>query len=169
MTNIINHQIREKEVLVIDQNGNNRGLLATADALAMAERADMDLVVMQDKNKPFVCKIMDYNRALYEQKKREKERKKSQKIIEIKTIQLSSNIDIGDFARKTEKAREELLEGNKILVSLRLRGRENAHPQLGVATVNRFCDALSNIGTVTKAPKLDSRVITAMIEKRKEK
>lgn len=169
MTNIINNQIREKQVIVIDQNGNNLGLKNTAEALSLAEDAGMDLVVMQDKNKPFVCKIMDYNRAVYEQKKRDKERKKTQRIIEVKNIQLSAKIDVGDFNRKAEKAREELLDGNKVVVSLRLRGRENAHPQMGVEMVNRFCDAVANVGAVTKPATLDGKAVSAVIEAKREK
>ena len=124
MTGIINNEIREKEIIVIDQDGKNLGLVDTPKALSMAEDAGLDLVVMQDKKKPYVCKIMDYNRAIYEQKKRDKERKKLQKVVETKTIQLSYSIDVGDFNRKVEKAREELKEGNKVMVTLRLRGRE---------------------------------------------
>lgn len=169
MTNIINEQIKEKEIILIDENGANLGLKKTREALAIADEAGMDLVVLQDKARPFVCKIMDYNKYMYEQKKKDKERKKQQKVIEIKTIQLSCGIDVGDFNRKVEKAREELLDGNKVSVSLRLRGRENLHPQIAVDNVTRFCDALADIGTVIKEPKLDSGNVTAIIERRKEK
>ena len=169
MTNIINEQIKEKEIILIDENGTNLGLKKTSAALSLAKEADMDLVVLQDKNRPFVCKIMDYNKHMYEQKKKDKERKKQQKVIEVKTIQLSCNIDVGDFNRKVEKAREELEEGNKVSVSLRLRGRENLHPEIAVDNVTRFCDALVDVGSVIKAPKLDGRNVTAMIERKKEK
>lgn len=169
MTNIINNQIKEKQVIVIDQNGKNLGLKNTAEALRIAEAADLDLVVMQDKNRPFVCKMMDYNRAMYEQKKKEKERKKNQKISETKNIQLSYNIDVGDFNRKVEKAMEELLEGNKILVTLRLRGRENAYSEAGVNVVNRFCEALEEVGAKSRAATLESRVISAMLEPKRGK
>lgn len=168
MTNIINEKIQEKQVIVIDQSGNNLGLIDTKKALSMAEDADLDLVVMQDKKKPYVCKILDYNRALYEQKKKDKERKKSQKVIETKTIQLSCNIDVGDFNRKVEKAKEELKDGNKILVTLRLRGREITHAQAGVDKINRFCDVLTDVGTVTKPPKFDNRTISAVVEAKRK-
>lgn len=167
MTSIINEKIREKEVVVIDQDGKNLGLMETKTALSMAEEVGLDLVVMQDKKQPYVCKIMDYNRALYEQKKKDKERKKAQKVIETKTIQLSCNIDVGDFNRKVEKAREELKDGNKVFVTLRLRGREIAFAQAGVDTVNRFCAALEDNGTVTKEPNIDNRTISAVIEAKK--
>lgn len=164
MTDIINEQIREEQVIVIDQDGNNLGLVDTEKALSMAEDVGLDLVVMQDKNLPFVCKIMDYKRALYEQKKKEKERKKSQKAVETKTIQLSYNIDVGDFNRKVEKAKEELKEGNKISIVLRLRGREISYAHAGLDTVNRFCGELTEEGRVTKPTNLDSRTISATIE-----
>ena len=164
MTNIINNQIHETEVIVIDQNGKNLGLMPTANALSLAEDADLDLVVMQNKTKPFICKIMDYNKAVYEQKKKEKERKKLQKVVETKIIQLSYSIDIGDFNRKVEKAREELKEGNKISMSLRLRGREISYARAALDVAQKFCDELADVGVVTKAPKLDNRNIGAMIE-----
>lgn len=169
MTNIINEKIQEKKVIVIDQTGKNIGLIDTAKALSMAEDAGLDLVVMQDKKTPYVCKIMDYNRAQYEQKKKDKERKKLQKVIETKTIQLSYSIDVGDFSRKVEKAREELKEGNKILVTLRLRGREIAYARAGLENVVRFCEELSDVGVVTKAANLESRTVSAMVEAKKER
>jgi translation initiation factor IF-3 len=104
---------------------------------------------------------------MYEQKKKEKERKKLQKVVETKIIQLSYNIDVGDLNRKMEKAREELTAGNKVQVTLRLRGRENAYSRAALEVAWNFCNALDDVGVVAKAPNLDSRTIGAMLEPKK--
>ena len=164
MTDIVNDKIKEKEVILIDQDGNNFGLRDISFALSLAEEAGLDLVVMQDKVKPFVCKVMDYKRYLYEQKRREKEQKKKQQVAEIKRIQLSCNIGEADFIRKQKKAAEELQKGNKVVVNLRFHGRENLYNQAGFDVVSRFCEGLSDYGTIIKAPKLDGKNIDAMLE-----
>lgn len=152
----INEEIRDKEVRLIDENGNQQGVVHSDVALRMAEEAGLDLVKIAPQATPPVCKIMDYGKYKFEQGKREKEAKKNQKVIEIKEIRLSLNIDTNDFNTKVNQAEKFLKAGHKIKVSIRFRGREMAHTNLGLEVEKRFADALPD-AQVDKAPKLEGR------------
>ena len=153
----INEEIRDKEVRVIDSEGNQLGVMPIEEALRLAEEKNTDLVKIAPQAKPPVCKIMDYGKYRFEQAKREKEAKKNQRVIEIKEVRLSLNIDTHDFETKVGHAIKFLKSGNRVKVSIRFRGREMAHPENGLVTMNKFADACSEFGTVEKPAKLEGR------------
>ena len=153
----INEEIRDKEVRVIDSEGNQLGVMPTEEALRLAEEKGTDLVKIAPQAKPPVCKIMDYGKYRFEQTKREKEAKKNQRVIEIKEVRLSLNIDTHDFETKVGHAIKFLKGGNRVKVSIRFRGREMAHPENGLVTMSKFADACSEFGTVEKPAKLEGR------------
>ena len=153
----INEEIRDKEVRVIDSDGNQLGVMPIEEALRLAEEKNTDLVKIAPQAKPPVCKIMDYGKYRFEQAKREKEAKKNQRVIEIKEVRLSLNIDTHDFETKVGHAVKFLKSGNRVKVSIRFRGREMAHPENGLVTMSKFADACSEFGTVEKPAKLEGR------------
>lgn len=154
---LINEDIRDKEVRVVGADGTQLGIMPTREALALAIDANLDLVKIAPQAAPPVCRIMDYGKYRFEQAKREKEARKNQRIVEIKEIRLSLNIDVGDLNTKVKQATKFLGEGNKLKVSIRFRGREMAHPELGHEVMNRFAGMISEYGTVEKPPKLEGR------------
>ncbi len=131
--------------------------MSAKDALKLAEKANLDLVKIAPGANPPVCKIMDYGKYRFEQAKREKEAKKNQKVMDIKEIRLSLNIDVGDFNTKVNHAKRFLSDGNKVKVSIRFRGREMAHAENGNVIMDRFAEACAENGTVEKAAKLEGR------------
>ncbi len=131
--------------------------MSAKEALALAEKSNLDLVKIAPGANPPVCKIMDYGKFRFEQAKREKEAKKNQKVMEIKEIRLSMNIDTGDFNTKVNHAIKFLRDGNKVKVSIRFRGREMAHTDNGTVIMQRFAEACAENGTVEKAAKLEGR------------
>ena len=131
--------------------------MPSKDALALAEKANLDLVKISPNANPPVCKVMDYGKFRFEQAKREKEAKKNQKIVEIKEIRLSLNIDTGDFNTKANHANRFLSDGNKVKVSIRFRGREMAHTDNGLVIMQRFADACAELGSIEKPAKLEGR------------
>ncbi len=131
--------------------------MSAKEALALAEKSNLDLVKIAPGANPPVCKIMDYGKFRFEQAKREKEAKKNQKVMEIKEVRLSLNIDTGDFNTKVNHALRFLRDGNKVKVSIRFRGREMAHTELGLDVMQRFAEACSETGSVEKAAKLEGR------------
>ena len=137
----INEQIRDREVRVISSTGEQLGIMSAKDALKKAEEKNLDLVKIAPTAKPPVCKIMDYGKYRFEQAKREKEARKNQKVVEIKEIRLSLNIDTHDFQTKVNHAEKFLKAGNKVKVSIRFRGREMAHPELGLTSMEKFAEA----------------------------
>ena len=153
----INEQIRDKEVRLIDEQGNQVGVVPTAQALEQAEKANLDLVKIAPNAVPPVCRIMDYGKFRFEQAKREKEAKKNQKVMDIKEVRLSLNIDTGDFNTKVNHALRFLRDGDKVKVSIRFRGREMAHAENGKVIMQRFAEACAENGTVEKAAKLEGR------------
>ena len=153
----INEEIRDKEVRVIDSEGNQLGVMPIEEALRLAEEKSTDLVKIAPQAKPPVCKIMDYGKYRFEQAKREKEAKKNQRVIEIKEVRLSLNIDTHNFETKVGHAIKFLKGGNRVKVSIRFRGREMAHPENGLVTMSKFADACSEFGTVEKPAKLEGR------------
>ena len=165
----LNGEIRDKELRVITADGQQLGIMSAKDALHEAEIRGQDLVKIAPQAKPPVVKIMDYSKFRYEQAKREKENRKKQKTIDTKEIRLSLNIDIGDFNTKVNQAKKFLDKGDKLKVSLRLRGREMAHSDLGVANMQRFAQALREEINVDKAPKLERRQILMFLSKKPAK
>ena len=159
----INEKIRAAEVRVIDPEGNQLGVMKTDRALELAYEKGLDLVEMNAGGPTPVCKIMDYGKYRFEQQKREKEARKNQKIVEIKEIRLSLNIGQQDFDTKVRHAVKFLQDGNKVKASIRFRGRERAHANMGNVTMDRFAQALAEYGTVEKAPKLEGRSMQMFI------
>ena len=166
---LINDEIREKEVRVIDSDGAQLGIISLKDALAIAAEKNLDLVEIAPTANPHVCRIMDYGKYKFEQMKREKEAKKNQKVIEVKEIRLSLNIDTNDFNTKLKQAIKFLKDGNKVKVSVRFRGREMAHPELGTEMVQRFADGAAEFGSVDKMPKLEGRSMVMIISSKSGK
>ena len=153
----INEDIRDKEIRVISNEGEQLGIMSPAEALKLAESKNLDLVKIAPAAKPPVCKIMDYGKFRFEKAKREKEARKNQKIVEIKEVRLSLNIDTHDFETKINHARKFIGSGDKVKVSIRFRGREMAHPELGLTIMNRCAEALADCASVEKAAKLEGR------------
>ena len=154
---LINEDIRDKEVRVIAADGSQLGVMDTREAQRLSIEQNLDLVKIAPQATPPVCRIMDYGKYRFEQAKREKEAKKNQKVIEIKEIRLSLNIDIGDLNTKVKQATKFLQEGNKLKVSIRFRGREMAHPEIGHEVMKKFTEAVAEHGVVEKPPKLEGR------------
>ena len=153
----INEQIRDREVRVISSTGEQLGIMSAKDALKKAEEKNLDLVKIAPTAKPPVCKIMDYGKYRFEQAKREKEARKNQKVVEIKEIRLSLNIDTHDFQTKVNHAEKFLKAGNKVKVSIRFRGREMAHTELGLTSMEKFAEACSEFSSIEKPAKLEGR------------
>ena len=153
----INEEIRDKEIRVITDDGEQLGIMSAKDALKEAEKRSLDLVKIAPNAQPPVCKIMDYGKYRFDKAKKEKEAKKNQKVIETKEIRLSVNIDTHDFDTKVNHALKVLKSGNKVKVSIRFRGREMAHAHLGNGIMERFAEAVSELGTVDKPAKLEGR------------
>ena len=154
---LINEEIRDREVRLIGADGEQLGIMLVKEALHIAIEKDLDLVKIAPQAKPPVCRIMDYGKYRFEQAKREKEARKNQKVIDVKEIRLSLNIDTNDFNTKVNHAVKFLKAGNKVKVSLRFRGREMAHTELGKESMARFLEACSEYATVAKEPKLEGR------------
>jgi translation initiation factor IF-3 len=153
----INEEIRDKEIRVIDSDGSQMGIMSSRDALSIAVSKNLDLVKIAPQATPPVCRIMDYGKYRFEQAKREKEARKNQKIVELKEIRLSLNIDTNDFNTKLNQAIRFLGEGNKVKVSIRFRGREMAHTDLGLGVMRRFAAGIGEHGSIEKQPKLEGR------------
>lgn len=153
----INEEIRDKEVRVVSDDDGVLGIMSAEEALKIAEERNLDLVKIAPQAKPPVCKIMDYGKYRFEQSKREKEAKKNQRVIEIKEIRLSLNIDTHDFETKVNHAKKFLENGNKVKVSIRFKGREMARPENGLVTMSKFSEACQEFSTVEKPAKLEGR------------
>ena len=153
----INDEIRESEVRVIGSDGTQLGIMSSDAALALAEEADLDLVMIAPQAKPPVCKVMDYGKYRFEQQKKEKEAKKNQRVVEIKEIRLSLGIDTHDFETKVGHAMRFIKGGDKVKVSIRFRGREMGHPDHGLELMKRFAEAMSEVANVEKPAKLEGR------------
>ena len=153
----INEEIKFKEVRVISQDGSQLGIVSIEKALSAANNADLDLVCISPNAQPPVCKIMDYGKYCFEQAKREKENRKNQKFIETKEIRLGLSIDVHDFETKGKQAIKFLQNGNKVKVSIRFRGREMGHPEIGLENMNRFAEFCSAVANIEKPAKLEGR------------
>ena len=159
----INEAIRDKEVRLIGQEGEQLGIISAAEAQRIADEAGLDLVKIQPNAQPPVCKILDYGKYKYDMLKREKEQKKNQKVVEIKEIWLSMTIDIGDLNVKAKQTVKFLAGGNKVKVSIRLRGRQNAHSNLGLDVMVKFFEMLEGKAVMDKKPGLEGRTIIIVL------
>lgn len=163
----INDQIRDKEVRVIGENGEQLGIMSSKEALQLAEEAGVDLVKIAPTAKPPVCKIVDYGKYRYELARKEKEARKKQKVIEIKEIRLSPNIDTNDLNTKINAAKKFLTKGDRVKVTLRFRGREMAHMASSKHILDDFAEALSDVCVVEKAPKVEGRSMTMFLTEKR--
>ncbi len=163
----INEQIRDREVRLIGEDGAQMGVMSIKDAMRLAREADLDLVKIAPNAKPPVCKIVDYGKFRYEQMRREKEAKKKQKVTEVKEIRLSPNIDMNDLNTKANMAKKFLTKGDKVKVSLRFRGREMAHVNVGKQILDSFYEKLDDIAVVDKPAKLEGRSMVMFLTEKK--
>ena len=164
---MINEQIRDKEIRLIGSEGEQLGIMSAKEALKLAEEAGLDLVKIAPNAQPPVCKIVDYGKYRYEQLRREKEAKKKQKVIEIKEIRLSPNIDTNDLNTKMNAAKKFLTKGDKVKVTLRFRGREMAHMANSKHILDDFAANLSDVATLEKAPKVEGRSMTMFLTEKR--
>ena len=153
----INEQIRDSEVRVIGDTGEQLGVMSSRDAQRLADEKNLDLVKIAPTATPPVCRIMDYGKYRFEQAKREKEAKKNQHIVELKEVRLGLNTDVGDFNTKVKHAIRFLQDGDKVKVSIRFRGREMGHPEMGHEAMKRFAEACSEDANVEKPSKMEGR------------
>ena len=153
----INEEILDKEVRLIGDQGEQLGIMSVVDALRIATEHELDLVKIAPGSNPPVCKIMDYGKFRFEQAKKEKEAKKNQRVIEIKEIRMSPGIDTNDFNTKLKNAQKFLNDGDRVKVSVRFRGREMAHTEIGAVLLKDFANQCAEIANMDKAPKLEGR------------
>jgi translation initiation factor IF-3 len=152
---------------VIGEDGEQLGIMSSKEAMRLAEEAGVDLVKIAPTAKPPVCKIVDYGKFKYEQTRKEKEAKKKQKVIEIKEIRLSPNIDTNDLNTKVSAARKFITKGDRVKVTLRFRGREMTHMNNSKHILDDFAEALSDIAVMEKAPKVEGRSMTMFLAEKR--
>ncbi|MCI9103411.1 MAG: translation initiation factor IF-3 [Lachnospiraceae bacterium] len=160
---MINEQIRDKEILLIGEHGEKLGIMSAREAFKLAQEAELDLVKIAPTAKPPVCKIIDYGKYRYELLRKEKEAKKKQKVIEIKEVRLSPNIDTNDLNTKTSAARKFLEKGNKVKITLRFRGREMAHMNQSKYILDEFAENLADIAVIDKPSKVEGRTMVMFL------
>ena len=165
----LNEDIRDKEIRVIGSDGTMLGIMSSAEALKLAEEQDYDLVKISPNAVPPVCKIMDYGKFRFEQMKKEKEAKKNQHVVEIKEIRMSPGIDTNDFNVKVKNASKFLKDGNRVKVTVRFRGREMAHTNIGEKLLMDFAEACAEIATMEKNPKLEGRFMAMFLTPKNSK
>lgn len=163
MDHQINEEIRDKEVRLISASGEQLGIMSAKAALDIAAEQELDLVKISPNAVPPVCKVMDYGKFRFEQTKREKEAKKNQRVVEVKEVRMSPSIDSNDFNVKLRNAQKFLGEGNRVKVTVRFRGREMAHTNIGEELLNKFAEQCGEVATVDKNPKLDGRHMTMFL------
>ncbi len=164
---MINGQIRDREVRVIGEDGEQLGIMSAKDAQKLADDAGLDLVKIAPTAKPPVCKIVDYGKFRYEQSRKEKEAKKKQKIVELKEIRLSPNIDTNDLNTKINAARKFLAKGDRVKITLRFRGREMAHMNTSKHILDDFAEALAEEAVVEKPAKVEGRTMHIVLTEKK--
>ncbi len=169
-THQINEEIRDKEIRLVAADGEQLGIMSAQEALEKAEEANLDLVKISPNAVPPVCKLMDYGKFKFEQTKREKEAKKNQRVVEIKEVRMSPSIDSNDFNVKLRNAQKFLADGNRVKVSIRFRGREMAHTEIGRDLLLKFAEQCADIAVMDKDPKLEGRFmsITLSVKQVKE-
>jgi translation initiation factor IF-3 len=165
----INEDITDKEVRMIDEDGTQLGIMTSQEAFRIAVEKELDLVKISPNSNPPVCKIMDYGKYRFEQAKREKEARRHQHIVEVKEIRMSPSIGINDFNVKLNHGQKFLKEGDRLKVTIRFRGREMAHTDIGEKLLTRFSEECSECGTVDKNPKLDGRHMSMFLTPKQSK
>ena len=160
---MINESIVDKEVRLIDENGVQLGVMSRNEALRIAEFRNLDLVNISPMAKPPVCKIMDYGKYRFDMIKKEKEAKKAQKVIEVKEIKLSQTIDVGDINVRAKQTRDFILAGNKVKVSLRMKGRQQEHPEISVEVLLNFFEKVKDVASMEKKPTTENRSVFMML------
>ncbi|MEI4789177.1 translation initiation factor IF-3 [Bacillus sp. FJAT-53060] len=166
---LVNEGIRVREVRLIGQNGDQLGIKSRQEALEIAAKANLDLVLVAANAKPPVCRIMDYGKFRFEQQKKEKEARKNQKIISLKEVRLSPTIDEHDFNTKLRNAIKFLEKGDKVKASIRFKGRAITHKEIGQRVLDRFSEACAEVATVETKPKMDGRSMFLMLAPKVEK
>ena len=159
----LNEDIRDSEIRLIGSTGEQLGIMSAAQAQRIADEQGLDLVKISPQATPPVCKLMDYGKFRFEQRKREKEAKKNQHVVEIKEIRMSPGIDVGDFNTKLKNAQKFLADGNRVKVSVRFRGREMAHTDIGKDLLVRFAEQCAEVATLDKEPKLEGRSMSIFL------
>ena len=159
----LNEEIRDKEVRLIGDDGEQLGIMSSAEALAIADEKGLDLVKISPQAVPPVCKLMNYGKFRFEQGKREKEAKKNQHVVEIKEIRMSPGIDVGDFNTKLKNAQKFIADGNRVKVSVRFRGREMAHTEIGKELLDRFAEQCAETANLDKGAKLEGRMMSIFL------
>lgn len=155
----INEQIRDNEVRVIDAEGKQIGIMSSKEAQKLADDSGLDLIKISPNANPPVCRIADYGKYRFEQAKREKEAKKNQHVVDVKEVRLGLNTDVGDFNTKVNHAMRFIKQGDKVKVSIRFRGREMGHPEIGLDAMKRFAEACAEFAVVEKPAKLEGRTM----------
>jgi translation initiation factor IF-3 len=163
VTHQLNEEIRDKEIRLIGDTGEQLGIMSADEALRIAEERGLDLVKISPQAQPPVCKLMNYGKFKFEQSKREKEAKKNQHVVEIKEIRMSPGIDVGDFNTKLKNAQKFLADGNRVKVSVRFRGREMAHTEIGRDLLTKFAEQCAEVATMEKAAKMEGRSMTMFL------
>jgi len=166
---LVNENIRFKEVLVIAPNGDSLGILTRNEALDKAYSYDLDLVCVAPKATPPVCKILDYGRYRFEQQKKAREAKKNQKVTEIKAVRLSPVIDVNDFNTKVKQATKWIADGNKVKIDMRFRGRMMTRQEVGKKIMNDFITELHEVASVDKQPQLEGNTMSCTLSPIKNK
>ena len=159
----LNEDIRDSEIRLIGSQGEQLGIMSADAALKIADEQGLDLVKISPQATPPVCKLMDYGKFRFEQGKREKEAKKNQHVVEIKEIRMSPGIDVGDFNTKLKNAQKFLADGNRVKVSVRFRGREMAHTEIGKELLVRFAAQSADVATLDKEPKMEGRSMSMFL------
>ena len=165
----LNEEIRDKELRVIGEDGAQLGIMSAEEANRIAEEAGLDLVKISPNAVPPVCKIMDYSKFCFDQKKKEKEAKKNQRVVEVKEIRMSPSIDTNDLNTKVKSALKFLSDGNRVKVSVRFRGREMAHTDIGEKLLQDFAEACSEAANMEKNPKLEGRFMAMFLTPKNSK
>ena len=164
---MINERIRDREVRLVSESGEQLGIMSSREALKLAREADLDLVKIAPNAKPPVCKIIDYCKYRYELARKEKEAKKKQKTMEVKEVRLSPNIDTNDLNTKANQARKFITKGDKVKVTLRFRGREMAHVNYSKQILDSFYERLEDIAVVDKNPKMEGRSMVMFLSQKR--
>ena len=165
----LNEEIRDKEIRLIGEDGEQLGIVSSAEGLHIAEEKGLDLVKISPQATPPVCKLMNYGKFKFERSKKEKEARKNQHVVEIKEIRMSPGIDVGDFNTKLKNAQKFLADGNRVKVSVRFRGREMAHTNLGEKLLMDFAASCSEIAGMEKNPKLEGRFMAMFLTPKNSK
>lgn len=165
----INEQIRVREVRLIDEEGNQKGIIPTKEALVMAHEANLDLVEIAPQSNPPVCKILDYGKYRFEMEKKLRDSKKKQKLLKLKEIRMQPKIDDHDLDFKSKHIKEFLAEGNKVKVTIRFRGRELAHTELGLEVLNEILQKLDNEYVLDKPPLMEGRSMSMTLSPKVKK